>query len=79
MVQKIFSDIDSIEADDNTKEFLQNGVPAYIKEHNMLTGVMLKFYPNGTSETVKIDEDFQENVIVKSNLPIETLISKMKI
>ena len=79
MVQKIDIDIDGIEVDDNTKELLQNGVPAYIKEHNMLTGVMLKFYPNGTSETVKIDEDFQENVIVKSNLPIETLISKMKI
>ena len=78
-IEKIFSDIDGIEADDNTQELLQNGVPAYIKEHNMPKGVMLKLYPNGTRETVKIDEDFQESVIVKSNLPIETLISKMKI
>jgi len=54
MVQKIDIDIDGIEADDNTKELLQNGVPAYIKKLNM---------PNGTKETVKIDENFQENVI----------------
>ena len=62
-IEKIFSDIDSIEADDNTKELLQNGVPAYIKEANMPKGVMLKLYPNGTRETVKIDEDFQESII----------------
>ena len=62
-IEKIFSDIDSIEADDNTKELLQNGVPAYIKEDNMPMGVMLKLYPNGTRETVKIDEDFQESII----------------
>ena len=62
-IEKIFSDIDGIEADDNTKELLQNGVPAYIKELNMPNGVMLKLYPNGTKETVKIDENFQESVI----------------
>ena len=62
-IEKIFSDIDGIEADDNTIELLQNGVPAYIKEPNMSQGVMIKLYPNGTKETVKIDEHFQESII----------------
>ena len=29
-IETIFEDIHSIEMDDNTKELLQNGVPAYI-------------------------------------------------
>ncbi len=62
-VEKIFSDIDGIEADDNTIELLQNGVPAYIKEPNMSQGIMIKLYPDGTKETVKIDEYFQESII----------------
>ncbi|WP_457607656.1 hypothetical protein [Nitratifractor sp.] len=70
MVQKIepdietmFEDIHSIETDDNTKELLQNGVPAYIKERGMADGFMIKLYPNGTKETVYIDETFHETVV----------------
>ena len=62
-IEKIFDDIAGIETDDNTKELLQNGVPAYIKEHTMPQGVMLKLYPNGTKETVRIDKYFHESVI----------------
>ena len=70
MVQKIeldietmFEDTHSIEMDDNTKELLQNGVPAYIKEPGMENGFMIKIYPNGTKETVYIDEAFHETVV----------------
>ncbi|HIP12848.1 MAG TPA: hypothetical protein EYG73_09050 [Arcobacter sp.] len=62
-IEKIFDDIAGIEADDNTKELLQNGVPAYIKEPNMPQGIMLKLYPNGTKVTVRIDKHFHESVI----------------
>jgi len=62
-IETIFEDIDSIEMDDNTKELLSNGVPAYIKEVGMENGIMTKLYPNGTKETVRIDDAFNETVI----------------
>jgi len=62
-IETIFEDIHSIEMNDNTKELLHNGVPAYIKEPNMENGIMTKIYPNGTKETVRIDEAFNETVI----------------
>ena len=61
--EKIFSDIDGIEADDNTIELLENGIPAYIKEPNMPQGTMIKLYPNGTKEIVQIDKTFHESVL----------------
>jgi hypothetical protein len=62
-IETIFEDIHSIEIDDNTKELLNNGVPAYIKEPEMANGFMIKLYPNGTRETVYIDETFHETVV----------------
>jgi hypothetical protein len=62
-IEKIFDDIAGIEADDNTKELLQNGIPAYIKEPNMPQGTMIKLYPDGTKEIVHIDEAFHESVL----------------
>jgi len=62
-IETIFEDIHSIEMNDNTKELLHNGVPAYIKEPGMANGIMTKLYPNGTKETVRIDEVFNETVI----------------
>ncbi len=62
-IESIFEDVDSIEMDDNTKELLHNGVPAYIKELGMENGIMTKLYPNGTQETVKIDDAFNETVV----------------
>ena len=62
-IEKIFSDIDSIEADDNTRELLDNGIPAYIKEPNMPQGTMIKLYPDGTKEIVHIDNLFHESVL----------------
>ena len=62
-IESIFEDVDSIEMDDNTKELLHNGVPAYIKESGMADGIMTKIYPNGTKEVVKIDESFNETVV----------------
>jgi len=62
-IEAIFEDIHSIEIDDNTKELLHNGVPAYIKEPGMANGIMIKLYPNGTKETVYIDEAFNETVV----------------
>jgi len=61
--EKIFSDIDGIEADDNTMELLENGIPAYVKEPNMPQGTMIKLYPNGTKEIVHIDKTFHESVL----------------
>jgi hypothetical protein len=62
-IETIFEDVHSIERDDNTKELLYNGVPAYIKEPGMADGVMIKLYPNGSREIVKIDSSFNERVI----------------
>ena len=62
-IETIFEDIHSIEMNDNTKELLHNGVPAYIKESGMPSGIMTKLYPNGRKETVQIDKDFNETVI----------------
>ncbi|SFV89769.1 hypothetical protein MNB_SV-4-951 [hydrothermal vent metagenome] len=62
-IESIFEALHSIEMDDNTKELLQNGVPAYIKEPGMANGFMIKLYPNGTKETVHIDTSFNETVI----------------
>jgi hypothetical protein len=62
-IETIFDDIHSIEMDDNTQELLHNGVPAYIKEPGMANGFMVKLYPNGTQETVHIDETFHETVV----------------
>jgi hypothetical protein len=62
-IETIFEDIESIELDDNTKELLQNGVPAYIKEEDMEDGIMTKIYPDGTKETVLIDTSFNESVL----------------
>jgi hypothetical protein len=62
-IETIFEDIHSIEMNDNTKELLHNGVPAYIKEPDMAHGIMIKIYPNGTKETVHIDETFHETVV----------------
>jgi len=62
-IETMFEDTHSIEMDDNTKELLQNGVPAYIKEPGMENGFMIKIYPNGIKETVYIDEAFHETVV----------------
>lgn len=62
-LETIFENIHTIEIDDNTKELLHNGVPAYIKEPGMAKGVMIKLYPNGSKETVHIDETFHETVV----------------
>lgn len=62
-IETIFEELHSIEVDDNTKELLQNGVPAYIKEPGMTNGFMIKLYPNGTKETVHIDASFNETVV----------------
>ena len=62
-IETIFEDIQSIEMDDNTKELLHNGIPAYIKEPGMENGFMIKLYPNGTKETVHIDDAFNETVV----------------
>ncbi|NKQ40255.1 MAG: hypothetical protein HF962_01635 [Sulfurovum sp.] len=62
-IETIFEDIHSIEMNDNTKELLHNGIPAYFKESGMANGIMTKLYPNGTKETVQIDEDFNETVV----------------
>ena len=62
-IETIFEELHSIEMDDNTKELLQNGVPAYIKEPGMKNGYMVKLYPDGTKETVYIDNTFNETVV----------------
>ena len=62
-IETIFEDVHSIEKDDNTKELLGNGIPAYIKDPGMADGVMIKLYPNGTRKIVKIDSSFNERVI----------------
>jgi len=62
-IESIFEELHSIEMYDNTKELLQNGVPAYIKEPGMANGFMVKLYPNGTKETVHIDASFHETVV----------------
>ena len=62
-IENIFENIESIEMTDNTKELLDNGVPAYIKDPGMADGVMIKLYPNGTRKIVKIDSSFNEIVI----------------
>ena len=62
-LEAIFKNIQSIEMVDNTKELLQNGIPAYIKEPGMTNGFMIKIYPNGTKETVHIDASFNETVV----------------
>ena len=62
-IETIFEDTHSIEMGDNTKELLQNGVPAYIKKLGMENGFMIKIHPNGTKETVYIDEAFHESVV----------------
>ncbi len=62
-IETIFEELNTIEMDDNTKELLQNGVPAYIKEPGMANGFMIKLYPNGTKKTVHIDASFNETVV----------------
>ena len=62
-IENIFENLESIEIIDNTKELLDNGVPAYIKDPGMADGVMIKLYPNGTRKIVKIDSSFNERVI----------------
>jgi len=62
-IETIFEDIHSIEAGDNTKELLDNDIPAYIKKPGMANGYMIKLYPNGTKETVHIDKAFNETVV----------------
>ena len=62
-LESIFEKLESIEIIDNTKELLDNGVPAYIKNPGMADGVMIKLYPNGTRKIVKIDSSFNERVI----------------
>ena len=62
-IESIFEDTNSIEEDDNTKELLNNGIPAYIKESGMANGVMIKLYPNGKKETIHIDKTFHEIVV----------------
>ena len=62
-IETIFEDIQSIEMDDNTKELFHNGIPAYIKKPGMENGFMIKLYPNGTKETVHIDDAFNETVV----------------
>jgi len=62
-IETIFEDVHSIEMDDNTKELLHNSVSAYIKEPGMANGIMIKLYPNGTKETVHIDDAFNETVV----------------
>jgi len=49
--------------EDNTKELLDNGIPAYIKDPGMADGVMIKIYPNGNREIIKLDASFNERVI----------------
>jgi hypothetical protein len=61
--ENIFKDLKSIEMIDNTKELLDNGIPAYIKDPGMADGVMIKLYPSGTRKIVKIDSFFNERVI----------------
>ena len=62
-IETILEDMESIEMIDNTKELLDNGLPAYIKDQGMADGVMIKLYPNGSREIVKIDSSFNERVI----------------
>lgn len=62
-IETILEDMHSIEMDDNTKELLDNGIPAYIKEPGMANGIMIKLYPNGKKETIHIDETFHETVV----------------
>ncbi len=62
-LESIFENLESIEMIDNTKELLDNGIPAYIKDLGMADGVMIKLYPNGTRKIVKIDSSFNERVI----------------
>jgi len=62
-IENIFENLESIEIIDNTKELLDNGVSAYIKNPGMADGVMIKLYPNGTRKIVKIDSSFNEIVI----------------
>ena len=67
-IETIFEDLSSIETDDNTKELLQNGVPAYIKEAGMTDGIMIKLYPDGSRDVVKIDNDFNEIIIANQEI-----------
>jgi len=62
-IETILEDMHSIVMDDNTKELLDNGIPAYIKEPGMANGIMIKLYPNGKKETIHIDETFHETVV----------------
>jgi hypothetical protein len=62
-LESIFENLESIEMINNTKELLDNGIPAYIKDPGMADGVMIKLYPNGTRKIVKIDSFFNERVI----------------
>ena len=67
-IESIFEELHSIEMDDNTKELLQNGIPAYIKEPGMADGVMIKLYPDSSREVVKIDNDFNEIIIANQEI-----------
>ena len=67
-IETMFEDLHAIEAGDNTKELLQNGIPAYIKEPGMTDGVMIKLYPDSSREVVKIDNDFNEIIIANQEI-----------
>ncbi len=67
-IETIFEELHTIEMDDNTKELLQNGVPAYIKEPGMADEVMIKLYPDGSREIVKIDKNFNEIIIANQEI-----------
>ena len=67
-IETMFEDLHAIEAGDNTKELLQNGIPAYIKEPGMADGVMIKLYPDSSREVVKIDNDFNEIIIANQEI-----------
>jgi len=62
-IETLLENIESVETEDNTKILLNNGIPAYIKEPGMPKGIMIKLYPDGKRETIKIDENFQESVV----------------
>ena len=62
-IDTVLDTIEHIGLEDNTKTLLDNGIPTYIKEPNMPQGTMIKLYPNGTRDTIIVDENFQERIV----------------